>query len=82
VKTLELIDEFSLNQTTHLTLSAFMIRMKDILEQKIVDNHGAPILQFQNYDKVKTNGFEAEINHQWHSGAKIRSSVSYQSSHE
>lgn len=82
VKTLELIDEFSLNQTTHLTLSAFMIRMKDILEQRTIDNNGAPILQFQNFDTVKTNGFEAELNHQWHSGARLRSSVSYQRSHE
>ncbi|WP_206047084.1 TonB-dependent receptor plug domain-containing protein, partial [Noviherbaspirillum denitrificans] len=76
VRTNELSAEHYFSPDARLTASLFRNTVSDLITQTVDPADG--LLVFRNLDRVKAHGAELELERAWSSGARLRSSVSWQ----
>lgn len=76
IRTGELVWERMHDAYGKLTASLFHNRMSDLITQRLIDDSG--MLQFQNTDKATAHGVELAGERLFRSGARLRSSYSWQ----
>lgn len=87
IRTYELVLEHFLSADSRVTASVFRNSVTGLISQTVdpgIDaaDTGDDMMTFQNVDKARARGFEVELERAWSSGAKLRTSYSWQQAHD